>query len=84
MTDKTTKQKRSEATVSIKLNESELNRMKNEASRSGFADDWKAYATKQFREKVTNSLVGGPTVGIGSKGLITGPSKPINRSDYVQ
>ncbi len=82
-TKKTIKQRQADATLNIQLNETELTRMKNESIRAGFGDDWRAYATKKFREDVTNSLIGAPTIGVGQKGLVTGPSKSYG-AGYVQ
>ena len=85
MTDnikETIKEKQKQASFTIKLNDQELMRLQNESIRSGFGEDWKAYATKKFREEVTQSLVGSPTIGIGQKGLVTGPSKQVG-GDYA-
>ena len=55
--------KQKQATLSIKLSDSELTRLKNEAVRAGFGDEWRDYATKRFREEVTGGLIGQATVG---------------------
>ena len=76
------KEKQKQASITIKLNDKELTRLQNEAVRGGFGEDWKSYATKKFREEVTQSLIGSPTICIGQKGLVTGPSKQVG-SNYA-
>ena len=67
------KQKQNNATVSIKLSQEEIARLKNEAIRAGFDTNWQDYCRRRFREEVTGGLIGSPTVGSFKK--ITAPSK---------
>ena len=74
MTEKQTiKEKQDSHTVSIKLTAEELTRLKNQALRAGFDDEWRLYVAREFKEKVTQSLIGAPTVGGFKK--ITAPSR---------
>ena len=76
------KEKQKQASITIKLTADELTRLKLEAIKAGMGDNYQDYARRQFREKVTQSLIGSPTIGVGTKGLVTGPSKQVG-SDYA-
>ena len=77
MAEKTIKQKRADSTLSIKLSEEEITRLKNDALRGGFDDNWQDFARKRFREEVTGGLIGSPTVGHFKK--VTAPTNRYGR-----
>ncbi len=70
--EKKIKNARKGSTLQIKLTADELTRLQNEAIRAGFEDDWKAYATRRFKEEVTGGLIGQATVGTFKK--VTAPT----------
>ena len=74
MTDikETVKEKQKQSTLTIRLTEAELTRLKNEAIRSGFDENWQDYARKRFKEDVTGGLIGQATVGTFKK--VTAPT----------
>ena len=69
--------KKNDSVLTIALTEQELNRLKTDAIKAGLEDNWQAYATKEFREKVCQSLIGSPT--IKSPKTVTGPSRSFGQ-----